>query len=192
MAVLWAKKQADERGRKRVARIVQANRRATNRQMAQYNSGVQNSISECTTRRSLSRMGYCSRRPHRVQLLSAKNKKKQLQRARHHQYWTIEDWKNIAWSDEYRFLLRHADGRVRIWCKQHESMTPSCLVSTVQAVGGGVMVWGMFSWHMLGPLMPIEQCLNTTYCRIHALKNSDCSGGNWWVLPGTRWLYLIN
>jgi hypothetical protein len=33
-----------------MARIVQANRRATNRQiMAQYNSGVQNDISECTT-----------------------------------------------------------------------------------------------------------------------------------------------
>ncbi len=50
---------------------------------------------------------------------------------------TIEDWKNVAWSDESRFLLRHSDGRVRIWRKEHESMDPSCLVSTVQA-GGGV------------------------------------------------------
>ncbi len=57
-----------------------------------------------------------------------------------HQNWTIEDWKNIAWSDESRFLLRHSDGRVRIWRKEHERMDPSCLVSTVQAGGGGVMV----------------------------------------------------
>ncbi len=41
-------------------------------------------------------------------------------------------------------------------------MDPSCLVSTVQAGGGGVMVWGIFSWHTLGPLVPIEHCLNTT------------------------------
>ncbi len=27
---------------------------------------------------------------------------------------------------------------------------------------GGVMVWGIFSWHTLGPLVPIEHCLNTT------------------------------
>ncbi len=75
---------------------------------------------------------------------------------------TIEDWKNVAWSDESRILLRHSDGRVRIWRKEHESMDPSCLVSTVQAGGGGVMVWGIYSWHTLGPLVPNEHRLNTT------------------------------
>jgi len=39
-------------------------------------------------------------------------------------------------------------------------MDPSCLVSTVQAAGGGVMVWGIFSWHTLGPSVPAEHCLN--------------------------------
>ncbi len=35
----------------------------------------------------------------------------------------------------------------------------------VQAGTGGVMVWGIFSWHTLGPLVPIEHCLNVTaYC----------------------------
>jgi len=41
-------------------------------------------------------------------------------------------------------------------------MDPSCLVSTVQAGGGGVIGWGIFSWHTLGPLVPVEPCLNTT------------------------------
>ncbi len=41
-------------------------------------------------------------------------------------------------------------------------MDPSCLVSTVQAGGGGVMVWGIFSWHNFGPLVPIEHHLNAT------------------------------
>ncbi len=45
--------------------------------------------------------------------------------------------------------------------KEHEIMDPSCLVSTVQA-GGGVMVWGIFSWLTLGPLEPIEHHLNAT------------------------------
>ncbi len=35
-------------------------------------------------------------------------------------------------------------------------------VSTVQAGGGGVMVWGIFFWHTLGPLVPIEHRLNAT------------------------------
>jgi len=32
----------------------------------------------------------------------------------------------------------------------------------VQAGGGGVMVWGMFYWHTLGPLEPIGHRLNGT------------------------------
>ncbi len=72
-------------------------------------------------------------------------------------------FKNVAWSYESRFLLRHSDGRVKIWRKEHESMDPSCLVSTVQAGGrGGVMVWGIFSWHTLGLLVPIDHRLNAT------------------------------
>ncbi len=41
-------------------------------------------------------------------------------------------------------------------------MDPSCLVSTVQAGGGSLMVWGIFSWYTLGPLVPIEHHLNAT------------------------------
>ncbi len=96
-------------------------------------------------------------RPHRVPLLSDKNRTRRIQLAQAQQNWTIEDCKNAAWSDESGFLLRHSDDRVRIWRKEHESRDPSCLVSTVQA-GGGVIMWGIF----LGPLVPIKQRLNAT------------------------------
>ncbi len=122
---------------------------------------MQNTISEPTTHRTLKQMGYSSGRPHRVLLLSAKNRKWRLKFAQAHQNWTIEDWKNVAWSDESRFLLWHSDGRVRIWHKEHESIDPSCLVSTVQAAGGGgggVMVWGIFSC----TLSTVEHRLNAT------------------------------
>ncbi len=79
-----------------------------------------------------------------VPLLSAKNRKRRLQFAQAHQNWTTEDWKNVAWSDESRFLPWHSDGRIRIWRKKHESMDPSCLVSTVQGGGGVIMVWEIF------------------------------------------------
>ncbi len=85
-----------------------------------------------------------------------KNRKRRLQFTLAHQNWTIEDWKNVAWSDEPRFLLQHSDGRVRIWRKEHESMDPSCLVSTVQAAGGGVMVRGIFSWHTFVPIRVMD------------------------------------
>ncbi len=131
-------------------------------------------------------LGYSSRRPNRVLLLSAKNRKRRIQFAQAHQNRTIEDCKNVAWSDESRFLLRHSDGRVRIWRKKHKSMDPSYLVSTVQAGGGGVMERGIFSWHTLGPLAPIEHRLNATaYLSIvtdHVLYDYSVPIF-WWLLP---------
>ncbi len=140
-----------------MGRLVRDDRKATVAQIITcYNRGMQNTISECTTCRTLKQMSYSSRRPHRVPLLSAKNRKRRLQFTQAHQNWTIEDSKDVAWCDESRFLLRHSDGRVRIWHKEHESMDPFCLFSMVQAA---VMVWGIFSWHTLGPLVPIDHCL---------------------------------
>ncbi len=145
-----------------MCRLVRDDRKTTLTQITtRYNQGMQNTISEHTTHRTLKQMGSSSRRPHWVPLLSAKNRTRRIQFTQDHQNGTIEDCKNVAWSEESRFLLRHSD-KVRIWCKEHESMDPSCLVSTVQAGGGGVIVWGIFSWHTLGPLVPIEHCLNAT------------------------------
>ncbi len=122
----------DVRGQRRMGRVVWDDRKATLTQISiRYNQGMQNTISERTTRRTLKQMGYSSRRPHRVPLLSAKNSKRRLQFAQAHQNWTIEDWKNVAWSDESQFLLQHSDSRFRLWHKEHESIDPSFLVSTV-------------------------------------------------------------
>ncbi len=76
----------DVRCLKRMGRLVRVDRKAA--------------VTQITTRRTLKQMGYSSRRPNRVLLLSAKNRKRRLQFAQAHQNWTIEDWKNIAWSDE--------------------------------------------------------------------------------------------
>ncbi len=139
----------DVRGQRRMDRLVRDDRKATVTQInSRYNQGLQNTISEHTTHRTLKQMGSSSRRPHRVPLRSDKNSTRRIQFTQDQQNWTIEDWKHVACSDESRFLLRHSDGWVSSWCKEHESMDPSCLVSTVQAAAAGVMVWGIFSWHI--------------------------------------------
>jgi len=66
-------------------------------------------------------------------------------------------------------------------------MDPSCLVTTVQAGSGGVMVWGMFSWHTFGPLVPIGHRLNSTAYLSIVLTMSiplwpPCTI-LWWLLP---------
>ncbi len=103
---------------RRMGRLFRDDRKATVTKNHSLQPRYAEYISERTTRRTLKQMDYSSRRPHRVLLLSAKNKKRRLQFAQDHHNWTIEEWKNVAWSDESRFLLRHSDGRVRIWCKK--------------------------------------------------------------------------
>ncbi len=147
----------DVRGQRRMGRLVRDDRKTTVTQITtRYNQGMQNTISECTTHQTLKQMGYSSRRPHRVPLLSAKNRKQRLQFAQVHQ--------NL----------------VRIWHKEHESMDPSCLVSTVQAAGGGVMVWGIYSWHTLGPLST-----NWASFKCHSLLEYCC-----WPCP-SRYDYSL-
>ena len=61
-------------------RLVGADSEATVTQITSlYSCGEQKSISECTTRGTLRWMGYDSRRPRQVPLLSAKNRNLRLQ-----------------------------------------------------------------------------------------------------------------
>ncbi len=86
----------DVRGQRRMGRLIRDDRKATVTQITtRYNQDMQNTISEHTTRRTLKQMGYSSRRPHRVPLLSDKNRKQRLQFTQAHQNWTIEDWKTL-------------------------------------------------------------------------------------------------
>ncbi len=58
-------------------RLVRDDRKETVTQIiTRYNQGMQNTISEHTTHRTLKQMDSSSRRPHRVPLLSAKNRKR--------------------------------------------------------------------------------------------------------------------
>ncbi len=109
-----------------------------------YNQGMQNTISERTTRWTRKLMSYRSRRPHRVLLLSAKNRTRRLQLGSPKlDNRRLEKRCLVWWVSISAATVRC---RVRIWRKD-----PSCVVSTVQAGGGVVMVWGIFSWHTLDP-----------------------------------------
>ncbi len=85
------------RGQRRMGRPFRDDRKATVTQITtRYNQDMQKTISERTTQQTLKQMGSSSRKPHRVLLLSAKNRKQRIQFTQNHQNWTIEDWKNVA------------------------------------------------------------------------------------------------
>ena len=81
------------------------------------------------------------RKPH----ISEDNQKKKLRFAREQKIGLWSDGKKVMWSDEARFTLFQSDGDIRVRREADEVMHPSCLMPTVQACGGSVMIWGCFS-----------------------------------------------
>lgn len=89
--------------------------------------------------------------PTRVPLLSARHYVQRLSWAREHIGWTPDEWKILAWSDESRFQLVRANGRVQVRYRSHEAMEPSCQQGTLQSGGGSIMVFYAFFMAWTGP-----------------------------------------
>ncbi|ROL41521.1 Transposable element Tcb1 transposase [Anabarilius grahami] len=49
-------------------------------------------------------MGLHSRRPVRVPMLTPVHRRKRQQWTREHQNWTTEQWKKVAWSNEFFYI----------------------------------------------------------------------------------------
>ena len=94
------------------------------------------------------------RRPARRPVLTARHRQQRLQWARQHQHWTWRQWRNIFFTDESRYCISHADGRVRVW-RRHNHRFVDNNVLQVNAWGGpSIMIWGGIGLNQLvGPVV---------------------------------------
>ncbi len=176
----------DVRGQRRMDRLVRDDRKTTVTQITtRYNQDLQNTISEHTTHRTLKQMDSSSRRPHRVPLRSDKNSTRRIQFTQTHQNWTIEDCKTW-WVSISAATFRC---RVRIWCKEHESMDHPALSQRFRCwwcngVGGIFLAhfgsfstnWALFKHHSLVLLnMSIPLWLQCTHLLMYFQQdNAPC------------------
>ncbi|GFV34904.1 HTH_Tnp_Tc3_2 domain-containing protein [Trichonephila clavipes] len=117
------------RGERRLRSIVRSQRSQKLAQIfIQLNDGETRTVRKRNVQRSLHRMGFGSRRPTRVLLLNARHRAVRLAWAREHRNCRVEDSKRVAWSEESRFRLLNADGRLRIWSQAHEALDIACPV----------------------------------------------------------------
>jgi hypothetical protein len=70
------------------------------------------------------------------------------------------------------FLLRPTDGRARVWRQRNTSFQDNHMLGTTALEGGGVTVWGCFSFHCKLDLYVLDGNLTgqniVTMCSLHA------------------------
>ncbi|GFW70851.1 transposable element Tcb1 transposase [Trichonephila clavipes] len=100
------------KGHWRRSRMFKQNRSQTVAQLtAQYNAGPSRIVLEHTVQWTLLDMGLRSKCPTRVPLLTKRHRQQRMRWAREHRDWSMDQWERIAWSDESRFVIHHADGQ---------------------------------------------------------------------------------
>ncbi|GBC04740.1 hypothetical protein RclHR1_05840001 [Rhizophagus clarus] len=150
-------KKLNERDKRHLKVVLTQNRRISAEKMQKdFIESTGKEVSKSTVRRTLYEMGYHSRTALRKPLISEPNRKIHLSWARERHFWTINDWKKVVWSDESRFTLFQSDKKIHVWRLPKESHDVNCLVPTIKHGGGGVMIWGCFSWYGLDPLVRID------------------------------------
>ena len=70
--------------------------------------------------------------------LTADHIKKRLKWCRDHSKKLVEDWTNVVFTDEKRFVLDGPDGQAKYWA---DKRLPKQIFSKRPRGGGGLMVW---------------------------------------------------
>ncbi|KAJ9220690.1 hypothetical protein DTO027B5_2217 [Paecilomyces variotii] len=107
-------------------------------------------ISHASACRILREHGFSRCKPTWKPGLTDEAKRRRLEFAYNHEHWTLEDWKNVIWSDETSVVLGRRRGQIRVWRKTDEAYDPTCIRRRFPGASD-FMFWGCFSWDKKGP-----------------------------------------
>jgi transposase len=74
--------------------------------------------------------------------LTAVHIARRLAFAKKYQSWTLEQWRNVLWTDESSFEKGKASRRIHAWRTKDEANNLACCTSTFRSGRFSVMVWG--------------------------------------------------
>ncbi|KAI1507950.1 Core histone H2A/H2B/H3/H4 [Pyrenophora tritici-repentis] len=107
-------------------------------------------ISASTVWRVLRAAGYRNTKPTRKPGLTQEMRSARLKWALEHKDWTLEDWKNVIWTDETSVVINHRRGGYRVWRRADERVVKSCIRERWKGYSE-FMFWGCFSYDKKGP-----------------------------------------
>ena len=103
-------------------------------------------VSHTTVRRRLIAIHLNCRRPYIGQRFTQRHRIVRHNWAVLHRQWRNRQWQNIVFSDESRYCVDVADGRMRVWRRRGERFTDAYVMERDSWGGPSVMLWGAISW----------------------------------------------
>ena len=76
-----------------------------------------------------------------------------------HQYWTVEDWKHVLWSDETKVNHFGSDGLCYAYKRVGQEPQPHQIQEMHKHGGGHIMVWACIGWDGPGYMCKIDGTL---------------------------------
>ena len=101
-------------------------------------------VSTETVRKELKKFGMKAVVKCKQPFLSKKHQIARLDFAEKYQYWTVEDWKRVVWSDETKISRMGSDGRKWVWKQKGEGLSERLVQGTQKFGGGSLMLWRCF------------------------------------------------
>ena len=117
-------------------------------------------VSRMTISRSLKNNGLSSAEKLLKPMLSQKNIKARLEFANAYKEWTVEDWKQVIWSNGTKINRFGSDGRSWYWSRDNTTIQPYHIKTTAKHGGGSIMIWGCMTAKGVGFMCQIVGKMN--------------------------------
>jgi hypothetical protein len=118
---------------------------------------VASNISRRTVKRRLKEHNIAKRVMVQRPFLTAQNMKARLEWAEFHRHWTLEDWKNVIWSDECS--VERGSGKRRKWVfrRPGDKWRQDLIDGRKKGKDYRVMIWAAFSGHLRSPAVILQR-----------------------------------
>jgi transposase len=177
------KRKTTKKQDRRILREVRKDRKTTGEEIR---AALQLPISDRTIRRRITetkifRSYWATKKP----FINESNRQKRVAWCIKHRDWTVEQWRNVIWSDESPFVFRF-NKKVRVWRMFNERYNPECTVATVKH-DKKIMVWGCFAAVGAGNLHKVEGIMEQNQYRQILQEQMLESADN--LFPDGGWIF---
>jgi transposase len=139
--------------------------------------------------RYLKAQGLTPRRKPEAPRLTDQQMRKRLDFAKAHVGWTVDDWRNVMFSDECSIMRIKPFGTQYFYAnEEHKLRHRHHFKQKAQAGGDKIMVWGSITAHGIGDLCWVEGTMDAAYY-VQLLQEYVIIGRDWYRMDPAKFIF---